>query len=284
MPHCANSAGAEILEKQVAIAHGLPGSREENALWQELEEKIAALMSQAAALANDAHAGVQAAEAALGDLLAWRALFLPESGRPGDEAAAGRKYLREHFLAHLHGERLFLVWCLLRRATGLGTEGGRDAGFRFNDWGLAAVLDDVVRGLGIAEEAIRPSSLVLGAFCAFAGRVGEYAARLDGAGEKTAAATVELVKAMIADDQVRALLQVNRYREDLYFSREGLALFSDWLRVVILWELHIAAGRTRPGQPPEAEILELLNYLPALAGQAEYKLEKFLEKLARLGG
>ncbi len=142
-----------------------------------------------------------------------------------------------------------------------------------------------MRGLGIADEAIRPSSLVLGVFCAFADRVGEYVARLDGAGEKTAAATVELVKAMIADDQVRGLLQVNRYREDLYFSREGLALFSDWLRVVILWEIYLAAGGTRPGPPPPAaEILELLNFLPALAAQAEYKLEKFLEKLARLGG
>jgi len=166
-----------------------------------------------------------------------------------------------------------------------GLGGGRDAGFRFSEWRLDAVLHDIVRGLGVAEEVVRPFCLLVGVFCAFADHIGEYAARLDGAGEKTAAATVKLVKTMLADDQVQALLQVNRYREDLYFSREGLALFSEWLQVVTLWELSLGGDRTRAGHPPpEAEILELLNYLPDLAAQAEYKLEKFLEKLARLAG
>ncbi len=114
---------AEFLERQRTVAHGLPGGREENALWLELEAKITALMSHAAALANDAPAGAKAGEAAIRDLMAWRSLFLPENIRPGAETAAGKKYLRAHFLGHLHGEGLFLVWCLLRRVTGLGTGG-----------------------------------------------------------------------------------------------------------------------------------------------------------------
>jgi glycosidase len=275
----------EVVDRQRAIAHGLPGTREENALWQELEEKISALMFQAAVQAKDAKNGAGAAEAAIGDLMAWRALFLPENPRSGGATAAAKKYLRTHFLEHHQGERLFLVWCLLRRATGLAPEGKPDGGRRYGDWRLDDILYDIVRGLGAAEADLRPSCLALGVFCAFAGRVGEFVASLAGAGERTAAATVEVIRTMLADDQVQALLQVNSYRDERYFSREGFAVFSEWLRVVILWELHLAGDKTRAGHPLHvAEIVELLNYLPALAAQAGYKLEKYLQMLASLAG
>jgi hypothetical protein len=273
----------KILEKLLAIAHGRPGSKEENALWQELEEKVAALMLQAAARAEEGSNGSKAAQAAIGDLLAWRALFLPEKESSPEGAAAAKKLLREHFLAQPQGERLFIIWCHVRRATGLAAEKNRQQQHVFSEWQLNAVLSGILRGLGVADAAISPSCLALSVFCAFAGRIGAYALHLDGTGKKTAAATMELVKTMLADSQVQSLLNVNRFREDMYFNKEGFAMFSDWLRILILWELYLGDKKTGSGQrPPEAEIIELLNYFPALAAQAEYKLEKFQEKLALL--
>ena len=147
------------------------------------------------------------------------------------------------------------------------------------------MIDGILRDLGVAETAIGPTRLMLGVFCAFAGRIGEFALHLDGSEERTADATAALVGTMLADERVQALLQVNRYREDLYFSSEGFALFSEWLRVLILWELCRADDKTRGEQrPAAAELIELLNFLPQRAAQTGYKLEKFLGKLSMLSG
>jgi hypothetical protein len=126
---------------------------------------------------------------------------------------------------------------------------------------------------------------VLEVFCSFAGRFRDFAVGLDGAGEQTAAATVELVRNLLAEEQVRALLHVNRHQDELYFSKEGFDLLCNWLRLLTFWELYLAAGETLEGKrSPDEEIMELIIYLPALAAQSSYKLDEFAEKLARLAG
>jgi hypothetical protein len=47
-----------------------------------------------------------------------------------------------------------------------------------------------------------------------------------------------------------------------------------------LWEFHrLAKKESGASHLPAAEVVDFMNYLPALAAQAEYKLEAFQKKL-----
>ena len=88
---------------------------------------------------------------------------------------------------------------------------------------------------------------------------------------------------MSQDDDVQALLQLNRYQNDLFFNRENFIWFCDWLTIQILWEFYRAAKEeSGDSHQPAAEVADFMNYLPALAAKAEYKLEIFLEKLSSI--
>jgi hypothetical protein len=276
----------DILARQLEVFHGRPGSKKENALWQELEAKIGILIFQAAALARTGTVSVKAAEAAIEDLLALRSIFRQDRGRlpkvPGISTTA-KKYLQEHFREHPQSERLLILWIYVRRATGLATEKWPSRRFLFSEWQLDAAFAEILRNWGVAEAAIYPSRQMVVISCTFAERIAGYVAALDGVEKNDAAATGNLVRIMLDDGDVQSLLQVNRYQNDLFFNRENFIWFCDWLTILIQWELYCQAKKARrDDRPPKAEVLDFMNYLPALAAQAEYKLEVFLEKLERL--
>jgi hypothetical protein len=96
---------------------------------------------------------------------------------------------------------------------------------------------------------------------------------------------VDLVKALTGDADVRALLQLHPYQNDLFFNRENFIWFCDWLTVQVLWGFYRSPEKgPAAGHPPAAEFVDFMNYLPALAEQAKYKLEVLLKKLEQLAG
>ena len=274
---------SDILQRQLEIYHGRTRSKKEGTLWQELKEKIINLVSHARGNAKAAAGSRKTAEALLEDLLALRALFRPERGRPkkaaGDVPTA-KKYLQKQFREKAESERLFLLWLYARCLVESGTEKRPDERALFDEWLLDGVLAEILRGWGFAEGGIETARLMIRIACSFSERIRTYSTALAKAGESVAAATGKLIKAMTQDGDVQSLLQVNRHQNDLFFNREAFHGFCTWLTILILWELHRHAKKAgRDARPPEAEVLDFMNYLPALAAKAGYKLEAFLKKL-----
>ena len=282
----------EIMERQLAIFHGRPGSKKENALWQELEVKIVILIFQAAAQARTGTANNKAAEAAIEDLLALRSLFRSDRGRPprrghapkvpGDSTTA-KKYLQKQFREKAESERLFLLWLYVRRLVEPGTEKRPDDRALFDEWLLDGVLAEILRGWGFAEDGIEPARLMIRIACGFIERIHKNVAAVEETGKSVAAVTGNLIKTMFRDSEVQALLRINRFQDDLYFSKEGFASFCHWLTALILWECLREDEKKLPGSRKSVgETLNLMSFLPVLAAKAEYKLEIFFEKLDQL--
>jgi len=276
----------DILARQLAVFHGRQGSKKEGALWQELEEKVNILIFQAAMQARNGSASRKAAEAIIEDLLALRSIFRPHRGRPpkapGDSAIA-KRYLQEHLSEHQQSERLLILWFYVRRATGLATEKWPIRNLLFSEWQLDAVMAGILRNWGVEESDINPLWQMVVISCTFAERIAGYVAALDGVGKNDVAAAGNLLRIMLDDGDVQSLLQVNHYQNDLFFNREAFHGFCDWLTILILWELHCHAKKAgRVGRPPEVEVMYFMNYLPAVAAKAGYKLELFQEKLASI--
>jgi len=276
----------DILARQLEVFHGRPGSKKEGALWQELEEKINILIIQAAMQALTGSASRKAAEAIIEDLLALRSLFRPHRGRPskapGDSATA-KRYLQENLREHPQSERLLILWFYIRRATGPATEKWPSRRLLFSEWQLDTAMTEILRNWGVDEADINPSWQMVLISCTFAERIAGYVAALAGVGKNDAAAIGNLLRIMLDDGDVQSLLQVNHYQNDLFFNREAFHGFCDWMTILILWELHCHAKKVgRVGRPPEAEVMYFMNYLPAVAAKAGYKLELFQEKLASI--
>jgi hypothetical protein len=277
---------SDLLRRQLDIFHGRPGSKQEGTLWLELEEKIIALLAQAGGDARAAGGAPRASETLLDDLLAMRALFRPERGRPPkrtNDAPTAKQFLQRLFREKAELERLFLLWLYARRLVEAGSGGRPDDRMMFGRWLLDGVLAESLRGWGFAESRIEPARLMIRSACGLRARVQAFSATLATAGESVPAASGRLVERMVQDEDVQALLQLHRYRDDLFFNRESFLWFCEWLTVLILWESHrLAKPEPGPGRLPTAEVVDFMNYLPSLAEKAEYRLPLFLEKLAGL--
>ncbi len=277
---------SDLLQRQLDVFHGLPGSKKESTLWQELEEKIVDLISHArgCALAEDGPAKTN--EALLDDLLALRALFRPERGRPAKgtvDVPTAKKFLQKQFKEKADLERLFLLWLYVRRLIETGSKKRPADRTLFDQWLLDGILAESLRGWGFSESRVEPARLMIRIACGLGAMVSACSVELAEAGGRVASAGGKLVKAMIQDDDVQALLQVNRFQKDIFFNREYFIWFCDWLTVLMLWEFHRLAKKEMGDiRPPAAEVVDFMNYLPALAAQAEYKLEAFFTKLDQL--
>ncbi len=275
----------EMLDRMLAVFQGSPGSRDENILWLELEGKINDLMHHATVQAQaPADAGHRTAAATVEDLLGLRALFFPaeDSGAEITENTdIIRKYLREYFSGQPQNFRLFICWIYNQRMTGLADEKWTLRRRRFHEWQLDEALAGNLRVWGMDENSIATYSLLTDIFFAFAETVHGYVEDLGGAGEGPDAAIVGLIGTMMANEQVRAFLRVNRFQEQLFFDRANFTVLCEWLTVLVLWELRVKKTG-KDGRQFTDEMLEVMNFLPALAAQSEYKLDKFLKKLAAL--
>ncbi len=277
---------SDLLQRQLDVFHGRPGSKKEGALWLELEEKISDLISLAGGTSRTADDSPKIIELLLEDLLVLRTLFRPERGRPKrgtDEIPTAKKFLQKQFRENAEMERLFLLWLYARRLTESGSERRADDQGLFAEWLLDSVLAESLRGWGFSESRVEPALRMIRSACGPGMKIRACSADLANARGGVAAAIGTLIETMIRDDDVRALLQLHRFQNDLFFNRENFYWFCDWLTVQILWEFHRVAEKMGGGcHPPAAEVMDFLNYLPALAAKTGYRLEIFLEKLDQL--
>jgi glycosidase/truncated hemoglobin YjbI len=266
----------EFLERLAASLHGPAASGREHALWQELEEKAGVLMLQAAALAGNADGGKGALKACLEDLLSLRALFLPmgrpAAGAPG-AAQRAKEYLQPYWLAHAKIERFCIFSIFLRRA----------AGHSFGDWQLDGAVEDALRSWGWPQGEVAPYGQLLKAYCGSAERIRSCAAGLTGTKRQEAADAAELVLSLLAEEPLRAFLQVNRSAGEWFFGKEAFAAFCEWLTVMLQWEIYRAASLARKERRLLGkEALDRIESLPEAAAKAGYRLEMLREKLAEI--
>ena len=165
----ARTMSADLLNRQLDVFHGRPGSKKEGALWQELEEKIFNLLSLAPENASDAAGSQKAAEVLLEDLLALRTLFRPERGRPkkgdGRDCRQPKNICKNSSGKKPELERLFLLWLYARRLTESGSEERPDNRTLFAEWMLDSVLAESLRGWGFSESRVEPALRMIRIAC-----------------------------------------------------------------------------------------------------------------------
>ncbi|MEI6614009.1 MAG: alpha-amylase family glycosyl hydrolase [Chrysiogenales bacterium] len=273
----------EILARQLEVFHGLPGSKNEGTLWQELEEKITNLLSHAQGNARAAAGTGNAVEMLLEDLLALRTLSCPDKGQPkkaADGVPTTSKYLQKQFREKAESERLFLLGLYMRGLVGLVAEKYPDGRVLFDEWLLDGLLDEILRNWGFSESGVEPARRMIRITCGLGMMISANSAALVQGGEGVPAALGKLLKAMTNDDDVRGLLQLNSHENELFFNREAFNEFCIWLTILILWVLNRQGIKTAAlADQPAGEVLNFMNYLPTLAAKAGYKLEVFLKKL-----
>jgi glycosidase len=273
-----------MLDRQLEIFHGRPGSKDEGVLWQELEEKIFALIALAPENVPDASGRCKGAEALLEELLALRAFLQPEkdlSPMGTVDVTTAKRVLQDHFLEKPEMERLFLLTLYIRGLLESENDRQQDQRILFAEWMLDGVLAEILRSWGFSESGGDPALRMIRMACGLETMVRSFSAALVQSGESVAAATAKLVKTMATDEDVQALLQFHRFQEDLFFNREAFEKFCAWLTALIMWELCRTGKKALATSSQSAgDILNVMNFLPVLAAKAEYKLEPFLKKLA----
>ncbi|HUU05686.1 MAG TPA: alpha-amylase family glycosyl hydrolase [Patescibacteria group bacterium] len=276
----------EIIARQLDVFQGRPGSKKEGELWQELEEKIAVLMLQSAYQADEREGGRKTAETIIEDLLKLRTLCQP---RGEDEkiplalAKASGEYLRNEFTAKPRTSKLFILWIYLRGLIAIGTGQTPDWKARFAEWNLDGLAADIVRGWGFAEAESEAAIKRIRIASAFRKPIHEREAAGDGSGKPLASAIGAYLQNIFNDSEIQGLLQIHRHQNDLYFNREAFSELCEWLTVIWLWSPYSVEGSIgKDMDQDDVELLNLMNFLPALAAKAKYKLGIFLEKLDQL--
>jgi hypothetical protein len=274
----------DMLSRQLEVFHSRPGSKNEGALWQELEEKIFALLSLAHENAPNAAGNRKRAETLLEELLVLRTLFYTEkeiSPMGTVDVMTAKQYLQEHFQEKPEAERLFLLTLYMRGLVESGSEKNPDGRILFAEWMLDGVLAEILHGWGFSESGAEPALRMIRIACGLGVMVRSYCTALVQVGESVATATEKLVKTLITDEDVQVLLQLHHYQENLFINREAFENFCAWLTVLIMWELNRTGEKARAvGSQSAGEVLNVMNFLPILAAKAEYKLELFLKQLA----
>jgi len=277
----------DILSRQLKVFHSRAGGKIESALWQELEEKAFKMLSLVPENTRDAAGQRKGAEAFLEELLALRMLLQPDK----DLAAKGavgvvtaKQYLQEYFLEKPEAEKLFLLTLYIRGLVESASEKRHlDGRTMFAAWMLDEILADILRSWDFSESGGKPALSMIRIACGLKEMVHSFSSVQVHAGEGVAAATGRLIKTMITDEDVQALLQMHRFQEDLFFNREAFEKFCAWLTILIMWELNRAGKKARAiGNQSAGDVLNVMNFLPVLAAKAEYKLEAFLKNLAQL--
>jgi len=271
----------ERLERISVAFHGPLGSREENILWQDLEGGIGIWAAQAAAQPEADRGREKIIADVLEDLLFLRCLWIAKKGDPDQASgsvAGAKEYLKERLGKAPHNEKLLILWIFLQRAVA-----GASGRSRFDEWQLGNAVTGILRSWEIAEAEIAPNTILLGSLCAFAAKVSAWVSRLAGTGKEVASGCALLIEDLLGDQETQALLQMNRFQEDMFFKREAFSLLCDRLTVQVLWELARLQGAAIGESGMIAgEVLDFMNFLPALADRAGYKLGPFLRLLAAL--
>jgi glycosidase len=273
----------DLLSRQLEVFHGRPGSKNESALWQELEEKIFNLLSLIPENVRDAAPSHKAAEVLLEDLLALRTILRYKKGRLANGAgnvSTAKEYLQEHFQENPEAERLFLLMFYMRGLVESAGEKLPDRRILFVEWSLDRVLTEILRRCGFSKNDGEPERLMIRIACGLGAMISSYSSALVQAGEGIAAATGKLVKTMTQDDDVKALLQLHHHRNELFFNQEAFDSFCTWLTILIMWELNQTGKKAYAvGSQSAGEVLNIMNFLPVLAAKTEYKLKLFLQEL-----
>ena len=269
----------ELAERFQALQEAPRGGMAENALWLELEKK-ATLLAARTAERTGSGAGRSLAQEIIGDLLSRRELTAPTGEICHDKAEGdGAPERRLRFPApDVNRTRHFILSTCLRRLTSI--PGEQTAAVLWDEWRLGLAAATVMREWGDEEEAIQCDLRWLRAFCENAEKIAACATATTAAGERPASAVVRLMVALLELETIRDYLLVNRFQEEIYFSGERFAHFCERLARQLFWEIHLLAGKKGTTySEPISEVEALLHFLPALAGQARFKLEIFNHKL-----
>ncbi|MCX6556667.1 MAG: alpha-amylase family glycosyl hydrolase [Candidatus Aminicenantes bacterium] len=276
----------DFLSRQEEIFNDRAGSMRENALWQELEEKIGRLSSLAGEVGREGKGDPKAAEKILEELLIWRALLGAQPGRPQRRAgtdAMAEQYLQEYFQARPEMERLFELVLLLRVLTGVESDQPADRRALAGEWMLDRVLDDILLGWNFSASAGENARWMIRMAYSFKSAIAAYGNDVLRGGEGIAAATGRLMETLVRDEDVRWLLQLHRYQNAEYFNQEAFANFNSWLTMLIMWDLKRSGKNVSAvGSDSASEIVNVMNFLPVLAAKAGYRLERFLLQLFSL--
>jgi hypothetical protein len=270
----------ELADRLAAVLQAVPGGMAENALWLELETKAAALAARAVALAGGGD-GQAIAQGIIADQMAWRQLAARSAGKrsPGTgEGGVPSPWFRLN--AHdMKGSRRFILYSGLRRLTAPPAE--KPASVPWDEWRLDLAAAAVMSEWGDAPETIEPEMHWLRGACENAGEISACAVKVSQGGDQAAAAVARLVVVLMDQAPLRELIQVNRFQEETYFSRERFAFFCERLAGLLFWEIHrLAATAEKEYSRPNLEVEALLHFLPALAVQVKFRLEPFMAKLA----
>ena len=139
---------------------------------------------------------------------------------------------------------------------------GRTARDWVDDLGLAAVLVDSARRLGLDEgEAWRTVEGIRGLLTAPAWFAPGARGRAATAGS--------LVAAWLSDDAVGRFMQVNVYRDVRWFSKEAFQRFTAWNAILALAGHGMPASRT-------SRILATTRTLNELADRSGYRVDELL--------
>ncbi|MCJ7523952.1 MAG: alpha-amylase family glycosyl hydrolase [Candidatus Aminicenantes bacterium] len=276
----------ELLARQLRVFQGRPGSKKEGELWQELENKIAVLMLQSAFQADDREGGRKTTETVIEDLLTLRTVFRPageDEKIPLAPAMVSGGYLRSVFMKKPRTSKLFVLWIYLRGLIAIGTGQAPDWKARFADWNLDGVAVDILRGWGFAEAESEAALKRIRIATVFEKPLPDREGFGDGSGKPATASIGAYLQIIFNDSEIQDLLQINRQQDDLFFNREAFSELCEWLTVIWLWDLYRDNGGERKdcGQE-DMELLNFMNFMPALAAKAKYKLGIFLEKLDQL--
>jgi len=196
-------------------------------------------------------------------------------GLPAGLAKATRDGLAARWKTLLGGDgtakATLLAWALTRSlgaAISVGDAAQRSRS-GIDEWLLSRILERAFLELGADEGAARHAVTLLKVLVANQG----WHEAITAGGEVTG----KRLETWLADAEVRQLLQVNRYRDVLWFNKEASEKLLDWLLVVAAAVVD-AAGAADPaaGAAQIAVCSALVDRLRAAAERSGFQVERLL--------
>jgi len=146
-------------------------------------------------------------------------------------------------------------------------------------------VTDILRAWGTTEKEMAPDLLLMRVCYECSEKIAACAIAIAGGGEGVAAVLARTIGGLLAEDPVKAFLQVNAFQGEWFFHKEYFGRFCERLTVTLLWELNAIARKSRrENRGRTGEALELLYFLPSLAERAKYRLDALREALSSFSG
>jgi hypothetical protein len=238
------------------------------ALAEEVERRMLDLLRAARQFSRGAADEAPIARAARRDLeLLLAPVPAPEAASPAGEALA---YLREHAPVELAAPAAGYGWLFVRALGRVAGQDGYEERSRswIDEWKLGRAMSDALRELGLNEAGAASAVALIKILTTWQNW---HRMPLEDAG---GLAFKQVLENALRDEDVRAYLGVNRYRDILWFNKESFERLVWWLMRVAYVGLDGAV--TPEAQARLAEAYRVAQALLRAEQQSEYQLEKLL--------